>query len=289
LAIQISEYRLPRVRRPRPRPHVARWRAPVALLAVVLGLVVGQGVAIAVILAVGDGGAGGAIEGLGLVLADLVMLGIIVAFARKGTEKLAPATFGVRRTRFWRAVGWTLLIIVAVRGAYALYTTFVASPEAAGGTGGDPVGGGVLVGVLLVLGVAVTAPIVEELAFRGYLFPALTRWKGPWVAAVLSSVLFGAAHFAVYPPEIWPVLTLFGFGACLLVWITRSLLPAIALHALNNGLAVSVGFDWSWQIPAVTLAAVAVSLVVMAPFARTHARNFVNVRRDPAPAPTPST
>ena len=287
MAIQISDFRVPRVRR-RPRPHVARWRAPVALLAVVLGLFVGQGVALAVILAAGDGPASGALQGLGLVLADLVMLAIIVAFARKGADKLTPATFGVRRTRFWSAVGWTLLIIVAVRGAEVLYSAFVSAPEAGGTGGGEPVGGGLLVAVLLVLGVAVTAPIVEELAFRGYLFPALTRWKGPWVAAVLSSMLFGAAHFAVYPPEIWPVLTLFGFGACLLVWITRSLLPAIALHALNNGIAVSFGFDWTWQVPAVTFGAVLVALVLTAPFARTHARDFVNVRRDPPPAPTPT-
>ena len=51
--------------------------------------------------------------------------------------------------------------------------------------------------ILVAFGVAVVAPIVEEITFRGYLFPALTRWRGPWVGAVACGAVFGLAHCAV--------------------------------------------------------------------------------------------
>jgi uncharacterized protein len=85
--------------------------------------------------------------------------------------------------------------------------------------------------VLVFAVIAVTAPIVEEIVFRGYLFGALTRWKGPWPAAVVTGVLFGAAHVAVHPPEVLLTLSVMGFALCLVFWFTGSLLPCIALHA----------------------------------------------------------
>ena len=62
---------------------------------------------------------------------------------------------------------------------------------------------------LVIFGVAVAAPIAEEIAFRGYLFAALTTWRGPWPAALVTGLLFGAAHVAVYP-ELLPALAFFG-------------------------------------------------------------------------------
>ena len=44
-----------------------------------------------------------------IVIADGVLLTVVVLFARKGADKLAPATFGIRRTAFWPAIGWMLI------------------------------------------------------------------------------------------------------------------------------------------------------------------------------------
>jgi membrane protease YdiL (CAAX protease family) len=57
---------------------------------------------------------------------------------------------------------------------------------------------------MTIAGVAVVAPIAEEVAFRGYLFAALTPWRGPWIAAPVTAVLFAAAHLGAYPPAIAP-------------------------------------------------------------------------------------
>jgi hypothetical protein len=52
---------------------------------------------------------------------------------------------------------------------------------------------------------------------------------------------------------------------------TRSLLPCISLHALNNGIVTGVLLGWSWQVPLGALGAVAVALGLLAPFARERA------------------
>jgi membrane protease YdiL (CAAX protease family) len=119
--------------------------------------------------------------------------------------------------------------------------------------------------------VTVAAPIAEEIAFRGYLFAALTTWRGPWPAAIVTGLLFGAAHVAVYPPELLPALAFFGVAACLLFWFTGSLLPCIAVHAFNNAIAMGALAGWSWEVPLVVIGAVVLSVVLVLPFARERA------------------
>jgi membrane protease YdiL (CAAX protease family) len=236
----------------------------VAVAAVVLGLVAGQAAAVAILLAAGGRDAADELTGVALLVADLIVLGIVLAFASRGAERLTPATLGVRRTSFWKALGWTLAIWVGISALEGLWALL------AGGTSNTEDGGrmGTAATVLILLAVAVTAPIVEELAFRGYLFPALTQWRGPWLAAALTAVLFGAAHIASSPLVALPALAVFGFGACMLFWFTGSLLPCVGLHAANNAIVIGVSSDWDWQVPVALLACAILSILVLWPFAR---------------------
>src|SRR5204862_784602 len=78
------------------RRRFARWRPPVAVAAVVLGLVGGQALALAVVLASGDGVDDvGIANGVGLLLGDAVLLAVVLAFARRGA-RLGAATLGIR-------------------------------------------------------------------------------------------------------------------------------------------------------------------------------------------------
>jgi uncharacterized protein len=253
---------------PRPATRIARWRPPVAIAVVVFGLIAGQAAAAALILAAGGRDASDEATALGLLLGDAIVLAIIVAFARRGAERLTPATLGVRRTHFWSALGWAVALWVAVSALAGLWGLLVGGVSDDGGGGPPP---GTVAMLLILLGVAVTAPIVEELAFRGYLFAALTRWRGPWIAAAIAAVLFGAAHIAASPLEALPVVTVFGFAACLLFWFTGSLLPCAGLHALNNAIVIGASSDWTWQVPAAILACVTASVLLLLPFARERA------------------
>ena len=80
--------------------------------------------------------------------------------------------------------------------------------------------------------VALVAPVVEELTYRGLGFAAVRDAFGAGAAIAVTALAFGLAHGLVVG---LPVLTIFG---AILAWLrlkTGSLYPSIALHALFNG------------------------------------------------------
>ena len=82
---------------------------------------------------------------------------------------------------------------------------------------------------------AVLAPIVEEFVFRGVLFQTLWQRTGRvWLSAFASGYLFAVIH----PQFLGGVLPITALGTILaLVYAhTRSLLPCMLIHAVNNGL-----------------------------------------------------
>jgi membrane protease YdiL (CAAX protease family) len=88
-----------------------------------------------------------------------------------------------------------------------------------------------------VLQIAVTAgflaPILEELVFRGTLFPALAAVvKSPLVAGIVSCLIFAAIHPTGIPA--WPGLAAIGGMSCFLAYQTRSLVPSITMHCVHN-------------------------------------------------------
>ena len=91
-----------------------------------------------------------------------------------------------------------------------------------------------LLAALLVM--AVLAPLVEELVFRGLLYGWLeSRW-GSTVAFIVSSLAFAAAHYEwKHIVLVLPLGLLFGY----LRRRTNSLVPSLVAHMANNGVAVA--------------------------------------------------
>ena len=117
--------------------------------------------------------------------------------------------------------------------------------------------------------VAVVAPMAEEFFFRGFFFGALRNWKGPWPAAVITGLVFGAIHVGSAEAAFLLPLAFFGFALCLLRERTGSLYPGIALHCVNNSLAFGVSQHWGWEIPVLFACALGlISLVALAVRAR---------------------
>ncbi len=253
------------------RRRFARWNPGLALGAVAGALIGSQIVALALILAAGGEDAPDWLSAAGIVIADLVLLGVVVAVARRGANNLGAATLGIRRTAFGPALGWMLLAFFAVTLFNAIWILLVGTGSTPRDTSSGSAELTVATAVFITLGVAIAAPIVEEITFRGYLFPALTRWRGPWIGALVCGVVFGLAHFAVHPPELLPMMAVFGFFACMLFWFTGSLLPCIALHAMNNALVVGRDFGWGWEIPVYMVGCMLLVLLLLMPFARERA------------------
>jgi len=88
---------------------------------------------------------------------------------------------------------------------------------------------------------AVAAPVVEEIAFRGVLYRQLrdgTRPMGTGGSIVVSG-LVSAVIFAIIHPEgalAAPAKASIGFSLALLREWRGTLIPAIIVHAINNGL-----------------------------------------------------
>jgi membrane protease YdiL (CAAX protease family) len=82
-----------------------------------------------------------------------------------------------------------------------------------------------------ILAIAVLGPIIEELTFRHAVLNALLKKFSPRMAILISAILFGVIH--INPAQIIPAF-LFGLLFGWMCWRTRSLLPTIVLHVLNN-------------------------------------------------------
>jgi membrane protease YdiL (CAAX protease family) len=89
--------------------------------------------------------------------------------------------------------------------------------------------------LLLFLAVAIVAPLVEELVFRGMLFQLLRRPLPLWGAVGLSAFVFAIAHAI---PVLLPTFFLSGVALALVFHHTRSLYCSTFLHVLVNTVAV---------------------------------------------------
>ena len=80
------------------------------------------------------------------------------------------------------------------------------------------------------------APLLEEIAFRGLLYPAIRARLGSMGALVLTSTLFGLVHVEV---NVMIPLGIFGLFLGVLVERTGSILPCVVAHMAFNVLSVA--------------------------------------------------
>ena len=244
------------------------WTAPVALVVAFLFAIVG-GLVVAIVGAVFGASIDNpppAVSIVATVVQDGAFIGAAVVFAGLGGPVL-PARLGLRPVAFRKALGWMAL-------AFAVYVAFSDAwlslldlhqkdnlPKELGVESSTAA----LVAVCVL--VTVVAPIAEELFFRGFFFGALRNWRGPWPAALVTGLVFGGIHAGSTPVAFLLPLAVLGFMLCIVRWRTGSLLPCMALHAVNNGLAFGVSQHWiAWQVLLLIAGATAVVLLAAMPF-----------------------
>ena len=89
----------------------------------------------------------------------------------------------------------------------------------------------------LIFVVAIGAPLVEELFYRGVIQRSLVERFGPWIGIGVASVIFGAVHFSW--ADMAP-LTVVGAGFGLLAHKYGRLLPAVIAHMAFNTVTLVV-------------------------------------------------
>jgi len=164
----------------------------------------------------------------------------VVASRRKGAGTLAE-DFGLRGR--WSDIGSGVVVALAVQllvlpAIGFLLRPLLGEPEVSGPVEDllDKAQGLAFAG--LILSVAVGAPIVEELFFRGLLLRSLQRRLPDWAAVAVSAVAFGIAHGSALPLDavVLVMVSLTVFGAILAVMAIRTgrLGPSIVAHACFN-------------------------------------------------------
>ena len=88
----------------------------------------------------------------------------------------------------------------------------------------------------------VLAPFFEEFVFRLFLFNAFRRWWGFWPGAIVSSVLFGCAHYQQSAANVNIALIVpLMLGGLILAWIynkTANAWAPMLTHAGFNGITL---------------------------------------------------
>ncbi|HUA02842.1 MAG TPA: type II CAAX endopeptidase family protein [Solirubrobacteraceae bacterium] len=276
---------------PAPPPDVSDeppwpvWTAPAAVL---VGLVAGV---LGSVFVAGIGAVFGAkttSPGVTLVSDIVFDLGFVAAalyFASANGRRPRPSDFGYRRVAL--SVGAAAFAVAGV--SYYVVTAIYSALVKLHGTDKLPKDLGIGTSTAALVGAAifvcVLAPIAEEFFFRGFIFGALRRAHvrvggrniGTWLAAVETGILFGIAHTGSAAAQYLIPLGFLGFVLCLVRWRTRSLYPCMALHSVNNSIALGYNeLHWNGgEIVALVVGAVAVIAVLTLPLAN----------RNGAPAP----
>ncbi len=89
-------------------------------------------------------------------------------------------------------------------------------------------------GWLGIFAVSVLGPILEEMLFRGAITRELLKRYKPQHAILFSGLIFGLFH--INPAQVVPAM-LIGFVLAWLYWRTKSIIPGIIIHIINNSLS----------------------------------------------------
>ena len=209
-----------------------RWGIPDALVAL-LGFIL---LSIAVALLA---------PAIGLPLAATLLLGVTVPWlALGGWPLLTTAIQGngpvidLGLTLRWRDVGWGLVggaaALVAGTLAALAVSAFAGEITSAAGDLGQELRAeaGLLPLAIFAIAVAIGAPIVEEIAFRGMAYNSLAKRGLPTAATIIiTTVAFSLFHLE---PARIPILLASGAILGVLRWQTRGLGAPMVAHAVTN-------------------------------------------------------
>jgi membrane protease YdiL (CAAX protease family) len=85
---------------------------------------------------------------------------------------------------------------------------------------------------------ATTAPLVEEIVYRGILYSALQRATGALAAIIVVTLMFAGLHVLQYWPDMGAIsaITLLSLAITIVRARTGRLLPCVVIHLVFNGI-----------------------------------------------------
>ena len=154
------------------------------------------------------------------------------AEARRQALRASPLS---ARQWTWAMIAGSLAVTAVMGVAFVTYR-YAALPEAAYQAPFDVAALPWWTLASIFAAVALTAGVVEEAAFRGYMLSGVERRHGWVIAIALVTLVFYVAHLshAYATLAFAPFFLLHGMAFGLLVWVTRSIMPGVLLHTLSD-------------------------------------------------------
>lgn len=152
---------------------------------------------------------------------------------------------GMGKRPFWRTLGWgwsrnigpwkSIGVAVLVLMVGGLLTQLVGGEETAVD---QIVNSSMAARVAIAVLATVTAPLVEEMIYRGLLYSAFRRVAGMVWAVVVVSFLFTFVHFFQYSNNLGVIaaISIFSLSLTLMRAYTGRLLPCYVMHLVFNGI-----------------------------------------------------
>lgn len=163
-------------------------------------------------------------------------LGVVALYLRK--YRTGFKSLGWRPVNIGRAilylVGVLLFFIFASAAVLALVSWLVPGFNADQAQNNDFIGAAAGHQSLALIALVLLPPVLEETIFRGFMFPAMAKKWGVIPGALVSSAVFGIAHFQA---NISIYTFLLGLLLCFMYVRLKSIVPGVLLHMLNNYLA----------------------------------------------------
>lgn len=168
---------------------------------------------------------------VGLVLSQLLFVAVPLIIAIY-SKKSVTDTFKLRLSSFKKLVGGVLTgvgvivagLVISVISSYLFTDSASASQEGLM----NYVPSTFILGLMVI---ALTPAICEELFFRGYVFSALENKLKLITAIILNAALFGVFHMSLAK---FVGTAFLGGMLCYIGHKTRSILPGIIIHFMNN-------------------------------------------------------
>ena len=129
--------------------------------------------------------------------------------------------------------GGILLAFLISLGASALHTPKIPTPF-------DQLTGSPVELTIFGIMAIVIAPIFEELFFRGFIQPLLSRTFGVIAGVLLTAVLFGSLHLMEYA-WAWQYALFISLAGAVFGWLrarTNSIIPSTVMHGAFNAVSV---------------------------------------------------
>ncbi len=151
------------------------------------------------------------------------------------------------RKSFWKAIGWgwpgppKRVTLISIAVALGLYGIAFGVTSVYGGNKTDLdrlIESSIYTRVATALVAVATAPLIEEVIYRGVLYPAIEKVTGMAFAIVVVSLLFAGIHVWQYKDNIAVILviTALSFTLTMARALTGKLIPAFIIHLVFNGI-----------------------------------------------------